>query len=457
MPAMAPEAQTLPDTPGPHRPVTPSTLDLQPLQDWLARQGSRDRSRLLPMLIEAQRLYGYLSEHVLDAVGQALRVPLAEIYGVVSFYTLLYDRPTGRTMVRICTSPRCAQAGGERVLRETCGYLGVQLGEPTSDQAFEVEEVPCLCLCDYAPAALHGELPVGRLSEVEPEAWLTQPKETGLGHIGGSPRRLTARCREGGPGGLSEYVSGGGFSGLERAVRSLTPAGVIEVIKASGLEGRGGAAFPTGQKWTLAASGEARQRFVVCNGDESEPGTFKDRVLLEGDPWSVLEGMAIAGYAIGAGQGYLYVRGEYPRAQRILQEAIQRARQAGYLGTNILGSGFTFEIELRSGAGAYICGEETALLESIEGKRGLPRLKPPYPVTHGLFGQPTAINNVETLCTAAWILSQGVEAFCSVGTADSPGTKLFCLSGDVAFPGANPAKAGSKGQVNVVVPAALAP
>jgi NADH-quinone oxidoreductase subunit F len=174
---------------------------------------------------------------------------------------------------------------------------------------------------------------------------------------------------------------------------------------------------------------------VVCNGDESEPGTFKDRVLLEGDPWAVLEGLAIAGYAVGAEQGYLYIRGEYPRAQRILRTAIEEARQAGYLGADILGSGFNFEIELRSGAGAYICGEETALLESIEGKRGLPRLKPPYPVTHGLFGQPTAINNVETLCTAAWILSQGVEAFRSVGTADSPGTKLFCLSGDVALPG----------------------
>jgi NADH-quinone oxidoreductase subunit F len=387
------------------------------------------------MLIEAQRLHGYLSEPLLDAVGQALRVPLAEVYGVVSFYTLLYDRPTGKTLIRICTSPRCAQAGGEQVLQEVCRHLGVHPGEPTADGAFEVEEVPCLCLCDHAPAALHGEVPIGHLWGIEPGLWLAQPEEIGLGHVGGSPRRLTARCREGGPGRLSEYSANGGYSGLERAVSSLTPAGVIDVIKASGLEGRGGAAFPTGQKWALAASSEARQRFVVCNGDESEPGTFKDRVLLEGDPWAVLEGLAIAGYAVGAEQGYLYIRGEYPRAQRILQTAIEEARQAGYLGADILGSGFNFDVELRSGAGAYICGEETALLESIEGKRGLPRLKPPYPVTHGLFGQPTAINNVETLCTAAWILSQGVEGFRSVGTADSPGTKLFCLSGDVALPG----------------------
>ncbi|MCJ7511657.1 MAG: NAD(P)H-dependent oxidoreductase subunit E [Anaerolineales bacterium] len=415
--------------------MTPSTLDPQPLHDWLALQGSADRSRLLPMLIEAQRLYGYLSEQVLAAVGQTLRVPLAEVHGVVRFYTLLYDRPTGRTIVRVCTSPRCAQAGGEQVLRDVCLALGVQPGEPTSDWAFEVEEVACLCLCDHAPAALLGDVPVGHLQAVKPEFWLAQPQEIGLGHIGGSPRRLTARCHEGAPAGLSEYVASGGFSGLERALRSLSPAGVIEVIEASGLEGRGGAAFPTGQKWSLAASGEARRRYVVCNGDESEPGTFKDRVLLEGDPWAVLEGMAIAGYAIGAERGYLYIRGEYPRAQRILQKAIREAQQAGYLGENILGSDFHFEIELRSGAGAYICGEETALLESIEGKRGLPRLKPPYPVTDGLFGQPTAINNVETLCTATWILSQGVEAFRSVGTPDSPGTKLFCLSGDVALPG----------------------
>ena len=415
--------------------MTSDLLDLQPLHDWLAQQRTVDRSRLLPALIYAQRQYGHLSEPLLVAIGQALRVPLAEVHGVVRFYTLLYDRPTGRTFVRVCTSPRCAQAGGEQVLREVCDHLGVHPGEPTPDGSFEIEEVPCLCLCDHAPAALHGDVPIGNLQFSHPEIWLTAPQEVGLGHIGGEPRRLTERCREGGPGNLAAYCAEGGFAGLRQAVGSLSPSEVIERITASGLEGRGGAAFPTGQKWTLAASTEADRRYVVCNGDESEPGTFKDRLLLEGDPWAVLEGMAIAGYAIGAAQGYLYIRGEYPRAQRILESAIAQARAAGYLGERILGSAFRFDIELRSGAGAYICGEETALLESIEGQRGLPRLKPPYPVTHGLFGQPTAINNVETLCTAAWILAHGVEAFCSVGTSDSPGTKLFCLSGDVARPG----------------------
>lgn len=415
--------------------MTSTSFDPHPIHDWLAQQRSADRSRLLPTLIEAQRLYGYLGEPVLTAIGHALRVPLAEIHGVVRFYTLLYDRPTGKTILRICTSPRCAQAGGEQVLREVCGHLGVRPGEPSADGAFEVEEVPCLCLCDHAPAALHGEMPVGPLSDFPPQVWLAKPREIGLGYVAGPLRRLTARCQEGVLPSLADVCADGSFAGLENALRNLTPAGVIDLIAASGLEGRGGAAFPTGQKWKLAASSPSDRRFVVCNGDESEPGTFKDRLLLEGDPWAVLEGMAIAGYAIGATQGFLYVRGEYPRAQRILRSAIREAESAGFLGKNILGSEFDFDIELRSGAGAYICGEETALLESIEGKRGLPRLKPPYPVTQGLFGQPTAINNVETLCAAAWILAHGVEAFGAVGTPDSPGTKLFCLSGDVVRPG----------------------
>ncbi len=185
----------------------------------------------------------------------------------------------------------------------------------------------------------------------------------------------------------------------------------------------------------MAAAAEGPARYVVCNADESEPGTFKDRVLLEGDPFSVLEGMILAGYAIGARQGYLYVRGEYPRAQAILVQAIAAAADAGYLGNGILGSGFAFQIELRSGAGAYICGEETALFESIEGKRGFPRLKPPYPTTHGLFGAPTVINNVETLAAAGWIVANGAQAYRSIGTPESPGSKLFCVSGDVAQPG----------------------
>jgi NADH-quinone oxidoreductase subunit F len=212
-------------------------------------------------------------------------------------------------------------------------------------------------------------------------------------------------------------------------------AAVIAEVKASGLVGRGGAAFPTGVKWEGASRAESDTRYVVCNADESEPGTFKDRVLMEGDPHRILEGLTIAGYAVGADKGYLYVRGEYPYAYKVLGWALGEARQAGLLGDNILGSGFTFDIEMRRGAGAYICGEETAMFESIEGKRGFPRVKPPFPTTHGLFGKPTVINNVETLCNVPYILTEGASVYRQLGTEKSPGSKLFCVSGDVRRPG----------------------
>jgi NADH-quinone oxidoreductase subunit F len=201
------------------------------------------------------------------------------------------------------------------------------------------------------------------------------------------------------------------------------------------MKGRGGAAFPTGVKWEGAAQANGDPKYVICNADESEPGTFKDRVLLEGDPFSILEGMLICGHTIGASKGYIYIRGEYQNSQNIFSEVIRIAKEQGYLGKNILGSEFDFEVEVRSGAGAYICGEETALFESIEGKRGFPRIKPPFPTTHGLFNKPTVINNVETFANVPLILRAGAEEYRKYGTADSSGSRLFCLSGDVAKPG----------------------
>jgi NADH-quinone oxidoreductase subunit F len=215
----------------------------------------------------------------------------------------------------------------------------------------------------------------------------------------------------------------------------MQPEQIVEEIKASGLVGRGGAAFPTGVKWEGAAKAPGTEKYVICNADESEPGTFKDRILLIDDPHRTLEGMLIAAYAIGARKGYLYIRAEYPYILPVLEQALHEAREANLLGENILGSGFSFDIELRVGAGAYICGEETALFESIEGKRGFPRVKPPFPTTHGLFGKPTVINNVETLCNVPLIVSQGANEYRKIGTEKSPGPKLFCVSGDVARPG----------------------
>ena len=416
-------------------PTTDPTLDLTRLAPVLERFAGGGRTQLLPALLAAQKIYGYLPEPVAAAIGQALEVPLAEVHGVIGFYTMLYTAPTGREIIRICTSPRCVQLGGHQVLQAVCDYLGVAPGETTPDGAYMVEAVPCLCLCDSAPAGLVDETPVGHLTPDNPAGWLHQPQPLPLGIVGGEPRWLSARCGQMAPTDLDEFQAQHGFQALRQALSSMTPAGVTEAVKASGLVGRGGAAFPTGLKWELAANTPAGPRYVVCNADESEPGTFKDRVLMEGDPFAILEGMALTGYAIGAAYGYIYIRGEYPRAQAVVQEAIDRARAAGFLGDHILGSNFSFDVVLRSGAGAYICGEETALFESIEGKRGFPRLKPPFPTTHGLFNRPTVINNVETLCAVPEIVRRGPAAYRAIGTAASPGPKLFCLSGDVARPG----------------------
>ncbi|EPH43508.1 putative NADH-quinone oxidoreductase subunit F [Streptomyces aurantiacus JA 4570] len=236
------------------------------------------------------------------------------------------------------------------------------------------------------------------------------------------------------PSSLDDYRAHGGYTALRRAF-TLGPADVIREVTDAGLVGRGGAAFPTGRKWQATASQPDHPHYLVCNADESEPGTFKDRVLMEGDPYALVEAMTIAAYAVGAHHGYLYLRGEYPRALRTLEHAIAQARARGLLGENILGHGFAFDIEIRRGAGAYICGEETALFNSIEGYRGEPRSKPPFPVEKGLFGKPTAANNVETLVNVLPVLTMGAAAYAAIGTPKSTGPKLFCVSGAVARPG----------------------
>jgi NADH-quinone oxidoreductase subunit F len=415
--------------------TVPQIIDLKAIKPILSQYAGKGREALIPVLLEAQAIYGYLSEPVVVAIGEALQVPMTEIHGVIEFYTMLYAQPTGRTLIRICTGPICAQYGAEGILHALCEHFEIEPGGTTSDGSYTVEEVPCLCLCDHAPAALIGTTPVGQIDVKDAVKSINLGDEVPLGRIDGAPRWLTSRCGKNDPTDLDAFLDSGGFAGLRRAVTELKPEKVIDEVKASGLVGRGGAAFPTGLKWEFTSKAPGPMRFVVCNGDESEPGTFKDRVLMEGDPFLILEGMAICGYAIGAKKGFIYIRGEYPRAQCIFKEAIANAESGGFLGEGILGTDFSFHVELRSGVGAYVCGEETALFESIEGKRGFPRLKPPYPTTHGLFGQPTVINNVETLCACAWIVAHGAATYRTQGTSESPGVKLFCLSGDVARPG----------------------
>jgi len=244
-------------------------------------------------------------------------------------------------------------------------------------------------------------------------------------------RIVLSRCGRINPESLDEALAMGAYKGLEKALKTMTPAVVIEEVLKSGLKGRGGAGFPTGLKWKFAAASQAEQKYIICNADEGDPGAFMDRSVLEGDPHSVIEGLAIGGYAIGATKGYIYARAEYPIAIKRLQIAIKQAEERGFLGDNILGSGFSFHLQIKQGAGAFVCGEETALIASIEGQRGMPRIRPPFPATRGLFGKPSNINNVETLANIGWIILNGADKFAAIGTEKSKGTKVFALAGKV--------------------------
>jgi NADH-quinone oxidoreductase subunit F len=390
-------------------------VDLAPLKPAIESYLPLGRSGLLPALHAAQKLYGWVSEPVAAEIAKALRVPLADVHGVIEFYSLFYNEPTSTHVIRVCTDVACALKNADGILHHLCAHHGLKPGQTTGDLSLTIEPSPCLGLCEFAPVAL-----------VDDQAETSIDLEKGTYELGrppswvyGSIRLLTANCGNGTTS-LERY---GEYAALKKAL-SMKPEEVIGEIKASGLVGRGGAAFPTGVKWEGAAKAEGDQKYVICNADESEPGTFKDRVLLIDDPHRTIEGMCIAAYAIGATKGYIYIRGEYPYIVPVLENALHEARSAGYLGPD-------FDIEIRVGAGAYICGEETALFESIEGKRGFPRVKPPFPTTHGVFGKPTVINNVETLCSVPLIISLGTAKYRKIGTEKSPGPKLFCVSGDV--------------------------
>lgn len=408
-----------------------SEIELSLLTPVLEKYGPQGRTALLPALHEAQEIYGYLPEPVAAAIGKALGVPLADVHGVIDFYALFYREPVGRTVIHVCNDPACAMAGAEGIFK-----MATQRLTPAGNghPMVTIERAPCLGLCEHAPALLVRGQPVASGKEFTWEQLVAGEGRPPHSIVGGDISLLTANCGRGRTTTLAEYEAGGGYAALRKALQS-SPQAVIDEVKASGLVGRGGAAFPTGVKWEGTRKASGQPKYVVCNADEAEPGTFKDRVLMEDDPHRVLEGLILSAYAVGASKGYFYIRGEYQIPYRIVQGAVEEARAAGYLGENILGSGFSFDVELRRGAGAYICGEETALFESIEGKRGFPRVKPPFPTTHGLFGKPTAINNVETLANVPLILQMGAAEYRKIGTEKSPGPKLFCLSGDVARPG----------------------
>ncbi len=424
----------------------PNQVNLAPLQAVLETHAPAGRAGLLPALLQAQSIYGHIPQDVAASIGRALDVPLADVHGVIDFYALLYREPVGRSVLRVCTDPSCALRGGEQVLRAACRLAGVEEGETTADGAVTVERSPCLGHCNSGVSVnVSFGLPVENTTyaHVTPESvdelfdgrGRTTADFWSEDYVGGDLSIITPLCGRGRRTRLVEYQAVGGMQALRQVLASRAPQQVIDTMRESELLGRGGAAFPTWAKWDGAAKATGQPKYFVINADESEPGTFKDRVLLEGDPCRVLEGAIIGAYAIGASRIYIYIRGEYPLAIERVGAALEELRAGGYLGDNILGSGYSVDVEIRSGAGAYICGEETALFESIEGKRGFPRVKPPFPTTHGLFGKPTAINNVETLAQVPYILNHGPDAFQRLGTAESTGPKLLCVSGDVVRPG----------------------
>jgi NADH-quinone oxidoreductase subunit F len=401
---------------------------LPPADEGLAGAAARERRELLlPLLHAVNDRIGWISPGALNYVCERLDVAPADAYGVATFYALFSTTPRAPRVVHVCDDIACLIAGPTREL---------EAPETTFARS------PCLGLCDRAPAALvttAGAPPSAQQIAPATDAALRASLD-GIAvpapptAIGGAPLRLLRRIGRVDPESLDAYRTDGGYAALQRALEIGAERAIAEVVS-SKLLGRGGAAFPTGKKMEAVARAHARPHYLVCNADESEPGTFKDRVLMEGDPFAVVEAMTIAAFATGCERGYIYIRGEYPLATRRLAGAIAQARAANLLGDDVMGRGVRFEVELRRGAGAYICGEETALFNSIEGKRGEPRNKPPFPAQEGLFGKPTLVNNVETLVNLPSILLDGAAAYAAIGTAESTGTRLFCISGAVCRPG----------------------
>ena len=424
--------------------------------------GGARRDLVLPALHAVQARTGWVSQGALNYISRRLTVPPAELWGVVTFYHLLSTKPRAPIVAHVCDDIACRIRGGEELCESLERVMGPSGAHGENGRATTWMRSPCLGQCERAPAAMltvAGETPRAiTLAPVEggaasvldalrnpPRTADTRVGSRGLAErqrevarsvpqVGQSGLRLIGRIGRVDPTSLEAYRASDGYRALARAVE-LGPAGVIAEVVASKLLGRGGAAFPTGRKWDAVAKAEVLPHYLVCNADESEPGTFKDRLLMEEDPFALVEGMTIAGYATGCDRGYLYLRGEYPLAAERLAGAIAAARAAGLLGADVMRAGFAFDIEIRRGAGAYICGEETALFNSIEGKRGEPRNKPPFPVQVGLFGRPTVVNNVETLVNVPALLREGGAAYGGIGTEASTGPKLFCVSGEVARPG----------------------
>jgi NADH-quinone oxidoreductase subunit F len=405
------------------------------------------RSALIPMLMYAQDEFGFVSDEMIAEIAGRLDLRAVQVEETLEYYSMLHRKPLGKHHVQVCTNVACMLRGGYDILEQAKKRLEIGHKEVTKDGVFSLEEVECIGACTGAPAIqvnydfyenltplsfdkIIEDLDAGKKSApVEVISGALHPRD---------PQETPLISRLFGikdSRKIDVYLQHGGYQALEKALIEMTPAAIIDEVKKSNLRGRGGAGFPTGMKWSFVPKDNPKPKYVICNADESEPGTCKDRPLMEMDPHQLIEGMVIAGRAIGANRGFIYIRGEYRYVLDLVETALEEAYQRGYLGKNIRDSGFDYDLLIHTGAGAYECGEESALMESLEGKRGYPRIKPPFPAVVGLYGCPTIINNVETLSAVPAIIREGGEAYANRGTPKNGGTRLLCVAGHINKPG----------------------
>ena len=437
----------------------------QEIDEILARYpAGRQRSGILPALYVIQREYGYCPVEAQNELAAILGIAPAEVGAVVGFYNMLHEEPKGEYHIEVCTNVPCMLRGGKQCLHNFESALGIHHGEKTDDEQFALDHMECLGSCGTAPMAIVTDQKTGQIRYFENldsaedigrvidllksgngfrslERWTPQADPNNEGAADGpyrtggmEPRYLMARLNMPDSHKIETYEADGGYETARRVLSEIDPAAMVDQIKASGIRGRGGAGFPTGVKWSFLPQG-VQPRYLVVNADESEPGTFKDRIIMEYDPHQLIEGIILSSHAIESEKAFIYLRGEYYFAYVRVQQALAEATAKGYLGENIFGGGKNLDVVVHRGAGAYECGEETAQLSSLEGYRGQPRLKPPFPAVEGLYAKPTIVNNVESICNVTHVMRHGVDWYKGFGTERSPGMRIFCLSGNVKRPG----------------------
>ncbi len=431
--------------------ATYSIAKLQPLrtaaEEILARYEQK-RAGILGVLHLVQDRLGYITPEAEQWVGELIGISPAHVHEVVSFYTMYRAQPIGTYHVQVCTNVACSLKGVDRCLSQISKRLGIEPGQTSTDGKFTLSTVECLCACELAPMMQVNDTYVGPITAEVIELLATRPGDLPpasmpfRGAPGLAEPVLSGRFAVKNSESIETYVRDDGYQMARKAVTEMTPDQVIAEVTKSNLRGLGGAGFPTGKKWSFIPKDSPKPKYLVVNADEGEPGTIKDRYIIERDPHRLIEGIIIAAFATGCRKSYIYIRGEYVRPTEILQQAVADAYKYGFLGKRIFNSEWDLDVVVHRGAGAYICGEETALLESLEGKKGYPRLKPPFPAISGLFGCPTVINNVETLASVPKILQRGGEWYAKLGVERAGGTRLFSISGHVKKPGLYEASQG---------------